>query len=251
MYLPKNFFNLSPSKKVEVKMEHCSSVPFNRVFKRSGIIPYIKIGSETFFVLSIFSGYEFDKFIDAELSDFGGRSELGETFIKCATNEAFEESLGIFDFVGRERKINSTSHVVYKEDNSIILIFTPFTLQQDCNVLNLQFGKRRNVISKRSVTKTQLRVNTKIFTRPTIDTRNELPIFIFNENMRDKAFNPDESIGIIHISGSDLLELMKDNQVPIPVSNRLSDKYKNYPLLYSIVKNCLLETNIIEYIISL
>ena len=224
---------------------HCSRIP-DYQFKRAGIIPYTTFEGELIFFFNIFSGDEDGKDIEAELSDFGGRVER-ESFLPAATNELFEESLGLFDFVGKEQQVSTVSHAVYVEDRTLIILFTPVELKCRPSELVSQFQRLKNLTDRKRVTKVDLR-NMGRSMKPTLNMQVQrvLRTDVENTPLRKKKFNPEESTALIYIPRNKLLELIEGETVALP--DDLDIPYDSYPQIYPIISRRLKETSVIGYL---
>lgn len=225
---------------------HCNEIPDYR-FKRAGIIPYTRVEGELIFFLNIFSGDEDGIDIKAELSDFGGRVDSRESFLECATNELFEESLGLFNFVGKEKLVSAVSHALYVEDRTLIVLFTPVELKCRPSELVSQFRELKSLTERKSLTKTDLcKMNRSIKPTLNLQVSHVVRTDVENASLRKKKLAPEESVQLIFISSDKLLELIEGETVQLP--DDLDIPYDSYPQIYPIIRRRLKETSIIDYL---
>jgi hypothetical protein len=108
----------------------CSTVDQLTPFGRAGLLPFARRGDQVIVFFNLFRGT--DRGVKVmELSDLGGRVEDGENFVRGACQEAYEETLGIFNFLGQESNLRKLSQVSYNEDRSVITMAVPITLDVD------------------------------------------------------------------------------------------------------------------------
>jgi hypothetical protein len=92
-------------------------IPLNRVFRRSGVIPYTYISEEDekvkYFCMAVDSQY-------GNLTDFGGGVKKYETFAGAASRELYEESLGVFKI--SPECIYNCSTAVYDFNNIVMFL---------------------------------------------------------------------------------------------------------------------------------
>ena len=117
-------------------------IPLNRVFKRSGVIPYTYIQEEDekvkYFCMAVDSKY-------GNLTDFGGGVKKYETFTGAASRELEEESLGVFQI--SPSCIYNCSTAVY-DSNSIIMFLNIDLGSSDFKVLDLSINQYHDNLDK-------------------------------------------------------------------------------------------------------
>jgi hypothetical protein len=239
----------------KLNLVRCEDIPTTYYFRRSGLVFYSRGENDLEFYFNIFAGTDMGKTITAEISDFAGRVNPKESFIRGATMEALEESLGVFNFVGKEDTIAKVSHAVYSEDRSTVMIFCPIVIPST-NKYSIPtiFGFMKDKIESSGVfTHKELELKINGFERPTIDSGKirhrlqKLP-----KASRKNTFNPDESIAIVHMNSRELISLIDDQEVEM--SQKLADEtgldFEHFPILYRVIKRMMKDTKVIEVLTS-
>lgn len=86
------------------------------MFRRAGIIPYIKIGGIPHYFFMVDSKY-------GQLTDPGGRVNSEELWIDAAIREMAEETRGIFDYREQREDVIDSGIAVWSAEKGTILVF--------------------------------------------------------------------------------------------------------------------------------
>ena len=245
------------SSKAQSHLIKCSKIGPRIYFRRSGIIPYTFYNNEFVFFFNVFVGNDMDTGNTVlELSDFGGKVEKNETFITGAINETFEESLGLFNFLGQENEIASITQAIYSEDRSIIILLVPIIISQSPDELIEIFSNRRNNIADIDRNNVRSFLNINIPKKPRLDIEGTETIidWMFGRKSieRKSIYNIKETKDILYISGENLLKLIDGELIKISrkITKHVRGTYTVYPFLYYIISDRLKETDAINELIE-
>lgn len=97
-------------------------LPSDIGFKRSGIVFYFKEDNELNFIFALDAAH-------GEMTDMGGTIEYSENFVETGIREAYEESLGIFNFLDHQDYIKNNTISVY--NNKMIIMFQYITVNKE------------------------------------------------------------------------------------------------------------------------
>ena len=225
----------------------------NLIFGRSGLLPFLMTNKGLVILFTIYKGY--DRGIPVlEMSDFGGRTELGEDFITTACWEAAEESLGLVNFIDKNNSITKESLSSYNEDFSVIVTAVPTKYDGDINNLVEDYSSVKEEINgeleKRDEMPSEVRHNRKI-----IFMEREMKKIELLNNCEEKSgktrggsFNTNETRHIVYVTLENVKEMLSGKRCPIPpdLYSSLNKSYYYYPKIYFGISNHV--ANLIPYI---
>jgi hypothetical protein len=238
----------------------CSSIDPSKIFRRAGIIPFTMTSKGPIIFLTLFNGKDRGTPV-IELSDFGGTVEKDENFVRTACHETAEESLGLFNFTGKENIIRQNSFVSYTEDCSVIIMATPITISCKPIDISLIYTKLKEKINgplevegtlprKNFVSREIMTFSPKIC--QLIEwSEVKQSLLPSDDNERDILFNANETANIVYITLEDIKIMLKGEPCPMPkdLYSVTGSRYTNYPPLYFVVAKHLvhLVKNIEDY----
>lgn len=233
--------------KADLQIMPTKNVQRCRAFGRSGFIPFAKHNDDIIMFFVLFRG-EDREFIVCELSDFGGRTENQENFVRSACYETLEESLGIFNFLGQECAIRELGMSCFSEDMAVITTAVPVELNihpvEVCtsyNRLKKMFNDKpknaTDVPKKNFQCRKILEENNKIFDQPLTRlplTKDRSSFVCGDDKVRHNYFNCNETSHVVYMTLSDVKSLLCKEAVFMPeqLFRLTGGYYTHYPPFY-------------------
>lgn len=220
-----------------LKAARCVNIPLDVYFRRASIVFFAKIEEEFYYFFNIYSGFDRGVKIDAEISDFGGKVEIGETYIDAAISEALEESMGVFNFVGQNEKIRDNSMAVYSTDRALIMIMCPIIINNSLeNISKVFTSQKAKIMENKNNNFSTLMEVIYDFKYPEIVNTNNKKYKKKKFIMRNTKFNPEESTDIIYVKSDVLERVLNNEKVKFPklLNSNIENDYKTYPKMFSV-----------------
>lgn len=230
-----------------------SKIEYDIHFRRAGIIPYTYYNGETIFFFDVFSGSDRTKIIKGELADFGGKVEDDENFIQAACRETLEESLGIFNFLGKDNEIASISQAVFTYDRAYIILLVPIIIYTTPYEIVELYNQRRKEVENVDFKQIKRFLNNiKNFELPELDIDNVEIDYKWNPKPEKqkwyKQFNYMESKYILPVSIQNLDKLLNNEKTMTP--EELHEIMNYYPSLYFAISDRLNNSTTIKNMIN-
>lgn len=229
----------------------CSLINPNKVFRRAGLIPFTSTKNGPIIFLTLYKGWDRGNPV-IELSDFGGKVEKEENFVRALCFETLEESLGLFDFLGNEDIIRNNAFASFTDDCSVITMVTPISLKcEPLEVTVIQAALKLDINGP--LEEPHVYPHKKYFDRSLLEkspklakligkTKGERKLLSSDMESRTSTFNANETTNIVYLTLAEAKTLLRQETCPMSTELYIAtgSRYTNFPPLYFVVAKHLL-----------
>lgn len=228
-----------------ITQAQCSLINPNKTFRRAGLIPFTQSKKGPIIFLTLYKGWDRGNPV-IELSDFGGKVEKGENFVRAACFETLEESLGLFDFLGNEDIIRQKAFASYTDDCSVITMVTPIDLKCDPIEVTLTQAKLKLDING-PLEEEDVFPHKNYFNRSLLEevpklaklsNKIEERKFISSDmEQRTSSFNANETTNIVYLTLEEAKTLLRKESCAMSTElySATGNRYVHFPSLYFVV----------------